>query len=145
MTPDHRHRERIARVQQALASEGAWMVVPPSPDFRWLTGAVARSSERLVALAMPPDGDPFCLVPRLEADGLRHECPWLELEVWEDHEDPYARLARRMDLASRPHVRVGEGMRVTPLLRLASDAPCRPASDVIAAMRAVKDAVELEA
>lgn len=135
---------RLERAREALRRlEGAWLLIPPSPDLVWLTGAHARSTERLVAFALPREGDPFCVVPRLEAEALAAECPWLELVVWEEHEDPFGMLARRMDLARRPRVLVGEGLRVTTLLRLAAEAVCAPAAGAIGTLRAVKDADEL--
>lgn len=137
---------RISRTQSALARQSAdWLLVPASPDFRWLTGAIARSTERLVAFALPRQGEPFCIVPRLEADSLAAECPWLDLEVWDEIENPLERLARRIDLAKRPLVLLGEGFRVATLLRLASEAQCRPASIVLGPLRAAKDADELDA
>jgi Xaa-Pro aminopeptidase len=139
-----RHAERLARAREALARERAdWLLVPPSADFRWLTGAVARSTERLVVLALPARGEPFCVVPRLEADALGHECPWLALEVWEETENPLERLARRIGLERRPALMIGEGMRAAPLLSLAAAAPCRAAGSALAPLRAVKDAEEL--
>ena len=73
-------RDRITRVQRAVESQSAdFLLLAPSADFRWLTGAVARSTERLLVVVVPRGGDPFCVVPRLEAEPLAHECPWLEL------------------------------------------------------------------
>jgi len=138
--------ERIQRVQQAMSSlDAAWVLVPASADFYWLTGAHARSTERLLALAVPRTGDPFCLVPKLEADALALECPWLELEVWEDHEPALDRLTRRLELARRPTLLLGEGFRTSSALALAAAAPCRPAAPSIEPLRAVKDATELRA
>ena len=138
------HATRVERARAALAGLDAdWLVVPPSADFVWLTGGHARSTERLVALALPRQGAPFCVVPRLEADALAAECPDLELEVWEESEDPFERLARRLDLPRRPRLRVGEGLRVAPLLRLAAATPCAPAAEALAPLRAVKDAAEI--
>src|SRR5437762_14350506 len=49
---------RLDRVREAVAAAGAdWLLVPASPDFRWLTGARTRSTERLVALALPVQGE----------------------------------------------------------------------------------------
>src|SRR5262245_12029220 len=132
-----RARERLERL------DAAWLLVPPSADFTWLTGGHARSTERLVAFALPRRGAPFCLVPRLESDALAAECPWLELEVWDEDQDPLERLERRLDLVRRPRVLVGEGLRVAPLLRLAAAAACAPAAEALAPLRAVKDAGEL--
>jgi len=79
---DATRNQRLGRAREALDRQGAdWLLVPPSADFRWLTGAVARSTERLVAFALPRRGEPFCVVPKLEAGSLEHECPWLDLEV----------------------------------------------------------------
>lgn len=140
------HVRRQDRVRQALATEGAQaLLVPASADFTWLTGAVARSTERLVAFVLPREGDPFAVVPRLEAGPLAAECPGLELEVWDDGEDPFPRLERRLELARRPELLIGEGWRTGVLLALAAAAPCRPASRVLAPLRAVKDEHEVAA
>ena len=137
--------ERLDRARDALARVNAdWMVIPPSADFRWLTGGVARSTERLVALALPRAGEPFCVVPRLEAEALGHQCPDLELVVWEEHEDAFERMVRRMKLSPASTVLVGEGLRIAPLLRLTALAACRPAAEAMAPLRASKDAEEIE-
>lgn len=135
---------RIATAREALDRLGAeWLLAAPSADFRWLTGAAARSTERLLIFALPRSGAPFCLVPRLEASPLSAECPWLELEIWEEHEDPFERLARRVDLARRPAVLVSDGLRAATLLRLASATECRPAGLALEPLRAIKDTGEL--
>ena len=138
--------QRLGRARDALAHLGAdWLLVPPSADFRWLTGAVARSTERLVALAVPQNGEPFCIVPRLEADALAHECPDLALEIWDEHEDPLDRLLRRARLTPTATALLGEGFRVRVVLALAAAARCRPAADALGPLRAVKDEGEIAA
>ena len=135
---------RLERVREALDRERAdWLLVPASADFRWLTGATARVTERMVALALPRRGEPFAVVPRLEAAALGHECPWLELDVWDEADDPFERLARRLELVRGPAVLVGEGLRTTPMLRLAARARCRPAAAALADLRAIKDSDEI--
>src|SRR5258707_15819893 len=100
-----RHPDRLESARAALQRlEAEWLLLPPSPDLVWLCGAHARSTERLVMLALPRAGDPFCVVPRLEADALAAECPWLELEVWEEDQDPFEILGRRIGLARRPRL-----------------------------------------
>src|SRR5262245_66065131 len=101
-----------------------WLLVPASADFRWLTGAATRSTERLLCLALPVSGPAFGLVPRLEADALAAECPWLELVAWVDGDDAFGRLTARLGLESKSRLRVGEGFRAAPLLGLASRAHC---------------------
>jgi Xaa-Pro aminopeptidase len=137
-------RPRIARAQGALrASAAEFLLIPASADFRWLTGAVVRSTERLLCLVVPAEGEPFCVVPGLEADALAHECPWLERVAWADHEDGFGMLAARLGLERPRTLLLGEGFRVTPLLALTARATCRPAAPAIAPLRAVKDAAEL--
>jgi Xaa-Pro aminopeptidase len=136
--------QRLERVRAAIARAGAdWLLVPASADFRWLTGGHARATERLVLLAVPRSGAPWCLVPRLESDALAAECPWLPLEVWDEHEDPLGRLAARLDLERKPSLLLGEGFRTGVLLALAARTACRPGAPVLAPLRATKDAAEL--
>jgi Xaa-Pro aminopeptidase len=141
-----RRATRLERARRALEGQGAeWLVIPPSADFRWLTGAVARSTERLVAFALPRAGDPFVLVPRLEADALAAECPGLELQIWEEHEAPLERLIARLRLERRPVVLLGDGFRTATLLGIAERTPCRAATALMSGLRATKDADEIAA
>ncbi|MCC6349889.1 MAG: aminopeptidase P family protein [Candidatus Eisenbacteria bacterium] len=141
------HAQRAARIDRAraaLTSAGAeWLIVPASPDFRWLTGATARVTERLVALAVPRSGDAFLVAPRLEAGPLATAMPELELLAWDEHEDPLERLVTRAGLGTGSRILLGEGMRVPQLLRLAATTHCRAATPALGALRAVKDAEEL--
>ena len=138
--------ERIQRVREGLQAQAAdWLLVPPSADFRWLTGTVVRSSERLLALAIPRTGDPFCIVPLLESEPIAQACPWLSLDVWADHEDPFARLEQRLGLERSPAVMIGEGLRVAPLLRLAERAKCRSAYPLLSPLRVCKEPEEIAA
>jgi Xaa-Pro dipeptidase len=139
-----RHRERVEAAQRAVREHGAeFLLVPASADFRWLTGARVRLSERLLCLVVPASGAPFCVVPKLESDALAAECPWLERIAWDDGQDAVALLADRVGLARRPSLLIGEGLRVGPVLALAERAPCRPSAPVLEPLRAVKDADEL--
>ena len=138
------HRARLAAVQRALHEQGAeFLLVPASADFRWLTGARARVSERLLCLVVPRGGAPFCIVPKLESEALGAECPWLERVAWEDGHDPLALLAGRLVLERRPALLLDEGFRVGPLLALAERTRCRPAAPALESLRAVKDESEL--
>ena len=141
---DSAFNDRLVRVQHALAEAGDdWLLIPASADFYWLTGAHARSTERLLCLAVPREGAPFCLVPKLEADALAAEAPMLERVFWADGDDAFARLAERLTLERRPRVRVGEGFRAGPLLALAERARCATAGGLIEPLRAVKDSDEI--
>ena len=85
------------------------LLLTPGPDLRYLTGYDAHQLERLTCLVVPaaePDGRPpadgaapFLVVPRLElpaaqaspAGGLG-----LEIIPWDETDDPYALVARRL-------------------------------------------------
>ena len=136
--------ERLARARDGLARAAAdWLLVPASADFRWLTGARAHATERLLLFALPRSGDPWCLVPRLESEALAAECPWLSLEVWDEHENPASRLGMKVGFDRRPTLLLGEGFSVGLLLVLAAQARCEPAAPLIAPLRATKDAGEI--
>jgi Xaa-Pro aminopeptidase len=136
--------ERFDRVREGLDRLDAdWLLIPPSADFRWLTGAAARLSERLTALGVPRRGAPFAIVPRLDSEALAQACPWLRLEIWDEDQDPFDRLVQIMGLGRGPAVLVGEGLRVPALLRLAARARCRPAKTLLEPLRAIKDAYEI--
>jgi len=140
-----RARARVAAVQRALHEQGAeFLLVPASADFVWLTGAHARVSERLLCLVVPRGGAPVCIVPKLEAEALGAECPWLERIAWDDDRDPWPLLAGRLGLERRPALLLAEGFRVGPLLALAERTRCRPAAPALEPLRAVKDAEELK-
>lgn len=140
----NRFDTRLQRAQDSLRAAGAeWLLVPASPDFRWLTGAAARATERMVLLAVPAEGAPFVVVPRLEAEALRQERPDLEQLIWDEHEDPFDRLAQRAALAPSTPVFLGEGLRVSQVLRLAARTRCSAGAALLAPLRAVKDADEL--
>jgi len=134
----------MAKVQAALAAAGVdWLLVPASADFLWLTGAAVRSTERLLCLALPRAGAPFCLVPELEADALAAQSPDLTQVVWSDGDDAFDRLIGRLALESTSRLLVGEGFRAAPLLRLAARAACGTVTEVLAPLRAIKDAREI--
>lgn len=135
---------RIESARAALASAGAeWLVAAASPDFRWLTGAPARVSERLVALALPREGAPFVVAPRLEAEALARDCNGLEMVVWEEHEDPLARLVARAGIRRGQRLLLADGLRVSHVLRLSALATCEPAAPVLAPLRAAKSEQEV--
>jgi Xaa-Pro aminopeptidase len=138
--------DRLARTSAALADAGAdWLIVPASPDLLWITGAKARVTERLIALALPRQGEPFLVAPRLEAAPLESELGGLPMLVWDETDDPLARLLERAGIGAASTVMLGEGMRVPQVLRLAATARCRPAGELLAPLRAVKEPAELEA
>ena len=60
--------DRVHAARAVAAETGAdLLVLTPGSDLRYLTGYNAHAMERLTALAVPREGEPFLVVPRLEA------------------------------------------------------------------------------
>jgi Xaa-Pro aminopeptidase len=82
------------------------LLVSPGTDLRYLTGYDALPLERLTCLVLPVAAEPFLVVPRLELPAaqaaLAEGGPELELVAYDETDDPYALIARRLP----PTVRV---------------------------------------
>ena len=114
-------------------------------DLPYLTGYEAMPLERLTMLVLPAVGDAELLIPRLEAPRVRADDSF-EVVPWDEHEDPIDLVARRVAHLSTGAVGDQTWARfVLALQREVSTLSLRPASDVLAALRAVKDAPEIEA
>jgi Xaa-Pro aminopeptidase len=83
------------------------LLLTPGPDLRYLTGYDAHQLERLTCLVVPaaePDGGPpaaapFLVVPRLELPAAQASTAGglgLEIIPWDETDDPYALVARRL-------------------------------------------------
>ena len=166
--PATRYAERLARAQALLpAQDAAALLIGVGADLLWLTGYAAMPLERLTMLVLPAEGQPSLVVPRLE-QGAAQVAPavaggLLEMVTWQETEDPFALVADRLRASgSRPAVQIGalggawgrlgallisDGLRAAFLLKLQAampDAAFGLASAVLADLRAVKDAEEVE-
>jgi Xaa-Pro aminopeptidase len=121
------------RLGLAAAAAGAAgfsaLLLTPGPDLRYVIGYEANQLERLTCLAIPADQPPFLLVPRLElpaaqaspAGGLG-----LEIIPWDETDDPYVLVARRLGpggcggtpASSLPSVGLADRMWAMMVLRL---------------------------
>jgi len=78
---------------RALAREaGASVVFATSgtTSFAYLVGARVERSERLIALVVPVEGDPFLVAPAFEVERMRRQTRIRDVRPWEEHESPYA-------------------------------------------------------
>ncbi|HSR85430.1 MAG TPA: Xaa-Pro peptidase family protein [Streptosporangiaceae bacterium] len=96
---------RLPEVAAATANAGLdALLLTPGPDLRYVTGYDAHALERLTCLTVPANGDAFLVVPRLEvpaADASPAGRLDLEIVGWDETDDPYALVARRLgDVAS---------------------------------------------
>jgi Xaa-Pro aminopeptidase len=98
--------DRLEQAAAAARQAGlAALLLTPGPDLRYLTGYDAQQLERLTCLAVPAAGaagQSFLVVPRLELPAAQASpAGGLELEVipWDETDDPYALVARRLGAA----------------------------------------------
>jgi Xaa-Pro aminopeptidase len=92
--------ERLTVVAAAVREAGlSALLLTPGPDLRYVTGYDAKQLERLTCLAVPADGEPFLLVPRLElaaaqaspASGLG-----IKTVAWGETESPFRIMKERL-------------------------------------------------
>ncbi len=92
--------ERLRVVAEAVREAGlSALLLTPGPDLRYVTGYDAKQLERLTCLAIPADGDPFLLVPRLELKAAQASPAAgqdLEMLTWGETEDPFWMIKRRL-------------------------------------------------
>jgi Xaa-Pro aminopeptidase len=96
--------DRLELAAAAAAEAGlAALLLTPGPDLRYLTGYDAHQLERLTCLAVPAAGSaagqPFLVVPRLELPAAQASGAGdlgLELIPWDETDDPYALVAKRL-------------------------------------------------
>jgi Xaa-Pro aminopeptidase len=143
--------ERLTRVQEATARSGLDAVfLTPGPDLRYVTGYDAIQMERLTCLVVPAADEPFLVVPRLELPAAQASpagALGVEMVAWEETEDPFALVARRLpgDLA---RVGVADRMWAAMALRLRDALPGAEqvaAGSVLRELRMRKSPAEIEA
>jgi Xaa-Pro aminopeptidase len=146
--------ERVHAARELAADSGVdLLVVTPGSDLRYLSGYNAHAMERLTALAVPRRGEPFLVVPRLEApmvDAGPAGSLGLEVMAWDETDDPFALLAAAAGarLGSAP-ARVAVGARTWAehalgVQRALPGSALELASPVLDTLRMVKSAAEVE-
>ena len=146
--------DRVRAARDLAAAGGIdLLVLTPGSDLRYLTGYHAHAMERLTALAVPRQGEPFLVVPRLEAPmvGASPAAALdLELLAWDELDDPFALLAREAEgrLGVRPS-RVAVGSRTWAehalgVQRALPGSALELAAPVVDRLRMVKTPAEVE-
>ena len=141
------YRSRRDRLSSTLAGRGmAALIVGAGSDLTYLTGYRIHTSERLTALVLTADGTSRLVVPALEAPRASAAAPDLELQAWQETEDPHTLAARAV--ADTGDIAVGDQLWASFVLRLQAALPGRrflPASEVTCGLRMRKDDAELAA
>ncbi|HEY3903020.1 MAG TPA: Xaa-Pro peptidase family protein [Streptosporangiaceae bacterium] len=125
------------------------LLLTPGPDLRYVVGYDAHALERLTCLAVPAEGDPFLVVPRLELPAAKASPAGglgIELVPWDETDDPYALLARR--LGSPAAIGLADRMWALMVLRFRAALPSARqelASVALSPLRARKSPAEVAA
>jgi Xaa-Pro aminopeptidase len=145
--------DRVHAAREVAAETGVdLLVVTPGSDLRYLCGYSAHAMERLTALAVPRRGEPFLVVPRLEApmvDASPAGTLGLEVLAWDETDDPFALLARAATahLGTAPaRVAVGDrtwALHALGVQRALPGAALELASPVVDRLRMVKTPAEV--
>jgi Xaa-Pro dipeptidase len=101
ITPVQR-RARIARAVQFMCAQGInALVLPPGSSLFYFTGLRWASSERLTAAVLTQNGELDYITPAFEAATLE-EAEHIDGRIhgWEEHEDPFALVARVLGTSS---------------------------------------------
>lgn len=142
------HEQRIAAARARLELLGIdALAVAPGPDLRYLTGYDALPLERPTLLIVSRDAPPAMVAPRLERVRVEQEVlvPGLAIHAYGEHDDALALAASVMAPREQSAVALGDQMWTAFTLGLQRVLPGRRwtlASDVLAPLRAVKDAEE---
>jgi Xaa-Pro aminopeptidase len=130
----------VGRLREVAAATGAAgldaLLLTPGPDLRYVTGYDAHALERLTCLAVPAEGAPFLVVPRLEVPAaLASPAGALDLEIvgWDETDDPYALVGRRLGAVAA--VGLADRMWALMVLRLRAALPTARQELASAALR----------
>ena len=146
---------RLRQVAAAAGNAGLdALLLTPGPDLRYVTGYDAHQLERLTCLVVPAttglaDSDPVLLVPRLEVPAAQASpAGQLDLEIvgWDETDDPYALVARRLGQVAA--VGLSDRMWALMVLRLRAAMPSARqelASVALRDLRARKSPAEVAA
>ncbi len=142
--------ERLRQAADAARAAGLGaLLLTPGPDLRYVTGYDAQQLERLTCLALPANGDPFLVVPRLELPAAQASPAGgfgLEMIPWDETDDPYGLVARRLGQVSS--VGLADRMWAMMVLRFRAALPAARqglASAALRGMRSRKSAAEVAA
>ncbi|MFY9338108.1 MAG: Xaa-Pro peptidase family protein [Mycobacterium sp.] len=144
------YAHRLAAAANGARAAGlAGLVITPGYDLRYLTGSRAQTFERLTALVISSSGESTVVLPRMELAALRESAVadlGLVVRDWVDGENPYRLVGQALGGAAAA-VAVTDSMPALHLLPLAELLGVVPvlATGVLAALRMVKDAHEIEA
>ncbi len=142
------HQRRLAATHERLGSIGAdALYATPSSNLFYLTGIDFGRSERLTALFLFNDREPFVVCPAFEAARLRSMSAVEKVHTWEETEDPFRKAASLFPAASG-RLAVEPSTAYEDVERLLAHCPgWKPVSagPIFRALRMIKTPEEIEA
>jgi len=141
---------RLGQAAEAAARAGLGaLLLTPGPDLRYLTGYDAHATERLTCLAVPAEGAPFMVAPRLELRSVQASpVGGMDVEIvpWDETDDPFRLVGDR--LAGCRSAGLADQMWATMVLAFRAALPGTSqglASAALRGMRMRKTELEVEA
>ncbi len=92
------HAQRLQQARALMRAQGVdALLVTAGTSLRWFCGVPWGGSERLVAMLLTLEGEPLLVCPVFEEGSLDAvlRIP-AGKRLWEEHQDPYARVAEAM-------------------------------------------------
>lgn len=144
------YRDRCQKAQHEMGEEGIdYLFIGVSSDMLYLTGYTSFASERLTLLVLPQAGDPTMIIPTFEARRLDTVDVFFPLRTWDETDDPMQMLRDTLGRNAARSITVGVGdqlwsMFLVRMLHALPKMEVVSASEVLAPLRMVKDADELD-
>jgi len=144
------YRARQDKARRLMREAGiAALVLEPGASLAYFTGLELWRSERFHGAVLPADGEVVYISPAFEAPKLEELIiiPG-DMRVWEEHEDPFIRVAQALADAGLTEGRIGMEATVRffvadGIAAAAPDFTIAPAEPVVTGCRAIKSAHEI--
>jgi Xaa-Pro dipeptidase len=148
--PNSEYGERVERLRDGMARREWQAVYIASPaNIRYLAGIAITPFERLAALVVPRDTDPFLVVPALEAASAGENAVGMNVFSWRDDDGPFGVLGAALEQARVKEVALEKesvNVKVFEALQaVLGEGPFADASALLAELRMRKSATEVEA
>jgi Xaa-Pro dipeptidase len=148
--PKSEYGERLERLRDGMAlSEWQAVYVASPANIRYLTGFAITPFERLAAVVVPRDTDPFIVVPALEAESAAENPAGMTVFSWKDQDGPFGLLRAALQQARVKGVALEkEAVNVTvfeALQAVLGEDSFADASAFMAQLRMRKSTAEVEA
>ncbi|WP_045760816.1 M24 family metallopeptidase [Xanthomonas albilineans] len=142
------YRQRLADARALMRNHGVdALLIGAGASLRYFTGVPWGASERLVAMLLTATGDPLLICPAFEEGSLDAVlCLPVRKCLWEEHEDPHARVAEALAQCNAQTLALDPGVAFavhTGLSAVLGTVAIRDAAPIVDGCRMRKSAAEL--